>query len=435
VRGGLIVGGGIFIGNVTGFFRVAVTAYLLGTHARADALAVSMGPLDSLNSVMINTMLFAFVPMLMRRQNGERMALFARGGRIFAAVLVVSSALTALFAGRLASLFGPGLAPPQHAEATLLIRCLAPATAFAGGSAIFSALLYTERRFIAPVLYQSILNATTIAGAVCLWKDLGVLGFALGYTAGAAVSLVLVWASSRDLRARKRAAVEIPAREVLAAPGMFLLYAVFISLNIVVTRAYATHGGPGMAAALEYAMRGLNVGVAYLVFPIAHTLLPEIGRLRGAGDTARAYRLIDRSVGLMAAASVLSCAIAVLFRAPIIAIVFQRGSFNTESTQLVSSVFLGFAPSLVGWTMMDLMSRCLFALDRPKLPTLTSFIPVAVNFALMVFLRSRHVLQGNPGILGLGASGGLMAGFIVLFALIHLRRRTLEMEPAHAEAG
>jgi putative peptidoglycan lipid II flippase len=398
VRGGLVVGAGIFVGNVTGFFRVAVTAYLLGTHARADALAVSMGPLDSLNSVMINTMLFAFVPMLMLRRDGERMALFVRGGKIFATVLTVASALTALFAGPLASLFGPGLAPAQHAEAALLIRCLAPATAFAGGSAIFSALLYTERRFLAPVLYQSILNGMTIAGAVCLWKDAGVVGFALGYTAGAAVNLLLVWAASRDLRIRERAEIHIPAREVLAAPGMFLLYAVFISLNIVVTRAYATHGGPGMAAALEYAMRGLSVGVAYLVLPIAHTLLPEIGRLRGAGNTARAYRLIDRSLALIAAGSVLSCAIAVLFRAPVIAIMFQRGSFNAESTQLVSSVFLGFAPSLVGWTMMDLMSRCLFALDRPKLPTLTSVIPVGLNFAVMVLLRSHHALQGNPGI-------------------------------------
>ncbi len=62
MRGGLVVGAGILLGNITGFFRVAVGAYLLGTHARADALAVAMGPLDALNSVIVNTMLFAFAP-------------------------------------------------------------------------------------------------------------------------------------------------------------------------------------------------------------------------------------------------------------------------------------------------------------------------------------------------------------------------------------
>ena len=434
MRGSVIVGAGIFAGNVTGFFRVAVTAYLLGTRARADALAVSMGPLDNLNSVIINTMLFAFVPMLMLRTNGERMAVFVRGGRIFASVLAAASAFTAVFADPLASIFGPGLAPPQHAEAAMLIRYLAPATAFAGGAAIFSALLYTERRFTAPVLYQCILNAMTIAGALCLWKDFGIIGFAVGYTTGAGVNLLVVWSASRDLRTRTRTEIEIPAREVLAPPGMFLLYAVLISLNIIVTRAYATHGGPGMAAALEYAMRCLSVGVAYLVFPVAHSLLPEIARLRGAGESARAYRLIDRSVALMAAGAVLSCVVAVLLRAPIITLLFERGSFTGDSTRLVADVFLGFAPSLIGWTLMDLMSRCLFALDRPKLPTLTSIVPVTVNVAVMMFLRSRHDLHGNPVVLGLGASAGLMTGFIVLFAVIHFRRRTPQLDPVTAQA-
>jgi peptidoglycan biosynthesis protein MviN/MurJ (putative lipid II flippase) len=88
VHGGLIVGAGILLGNVTGFFRVAVTAYLLGTHARADALAVAIGPLDNLNSVVVNTMLFAFVPMLMLRHDGERAALFARSACVFSAILL-----------------------------------------------------------------------------------------------------------------------------------------------------------------------------------------------------------------------------------------------------------------------------------------------------------------------------------------------------------
>src|ERR1700730_13991864 len=64
VRGGLTLAGGVLTGNVIGILRVALTAYLLGTHSRADSLAVAMGPLDTLNSVLINSMVFAFVPML-----------------------------------------------------------------------------------------------------------------------------------------------------------------------------------------------------------------------------------------------------------------------------------------------------------------------------------------------------------------------------------
>jgi putative peptidoglycan lipid II flippase len=118
----------------------------------------------------------------------------------------------------------------------------------------------------------------------------------------------------------------------------------------------------------------------------------------------------------MAIASVISCAAGLLLRTPIIAMLFQRGSFTAESTQLVSNVFVGLAPSLIGWTLMDLISRCCFALDRPRLPLIAAFVPVTVNCIFLEILNLRHALT-NPVLLGLGASTGLIAGFIVIFLM------------------
>ena len=42
VRGGLTIVAGIVTGNILGFFRVALTAYFLGTHSAADSLAVKV---------------------------------------------------------------------------------------------------------------------------------------------------------------------------------------------------------------------------------------------------------------------------------------------------------------------------------------------------------------------------------------------------------
>src|ERR1700722_8085079 len=244
VQGGLVVGACILLGNITGFFRVAVTAYLLGTHARADALAIAIGPLDTLNSVIVNTMLFAFVPMLLLRSGGDRAALFARAARVFVYVFTGVSLATALFAPRLIQVLGPGLAAPERAQAVLLMRWLAPSTVFAASAATFSALLYSERRFIVPGLYQTCLNGATIAGALLLRNSMGVNGFAIGYTVGSAMQLLLTWSFSRDLRRVSRSKLRVPLAEVLFKPGMFLLYAGLIAANLVVTRTFATHVGP-----------------------------------------------------------------------------------------------------------------------------------------------------------------------------------------------
>lgn len=421
MQGGLVVGACILIGNITGFFRVAVAAYLLGTHARADALAVAMGPLDTMNSVIVNTMLFAFVPMLMLWQGGDRAALFHRSARVFAWLFGAVSVSTALFAPQWIAILGPGLAAPERAQATQLLRWLAPSTLFAAGASVFSALLYTERRFLVPGLYQLCLNVATVAGALFLWKSLGVNGFAIGYTTGSAIQLLLTWFFTRELRRERRSDLHVPLTDVLLKPGMFLLYAGLISANLVVTRIFATHAGSGMAAAFDYCMRCVSVVLAYLVYPVASTLVPEIARLRGANQSPRAYALIDRSVLLMAIAAVGSCALGVALRTPIIALLFQRGSFTPESTRLVATVFLGFAPSLIGWAMLDLIARCFFALNRPKLPVCAAFVPIAVNFAVTSLLLANGRLN-NPLALGFGPSLGFLAGFAALFTAIHFRK-------------
>jgi putative peptidoglycan lipid II flippase len=420
VRGGLVVGAGILIGNITGFFRVGVTAWFLGTHAGADALAVAAGPIDTLNNAIINTLLVAFVPMLMLRATEDRTALFAQASRIFGSIFAAVSAVIVLLAPAIISALGPGLARQQHDQAVLLLRLLAPATLFGGSSAIFAALLYTERRFLAPALYQACLNGGMIVAAISLWRVIGVYGFAAGYTAGAALQLTITWRASRDLRARPRNAASVPLREILVRPGMYLLYAGLISANILVTRAFATHAGPGMAAAFDYCLRCLSVVVAYMVYPVANSLLPEIARLRSANNTAHAYRLINRSVGLIVIAALASCVIGVLLRTRAISLLFERGSFTAESTQLVSGVFLGFAPCIVGWALIDLISRCFFALDRPKMPLAAAFIPVTINLIVMSMLGR----IGNPALLGLGPSLGLTAGAAVLYTATQLRRRS-----------
>jgi putative peptidoglycan lipid II flippase len=409
-----VVGGGILLGNITGFGRVVVTAWFLGTHARADALVVGMGPIDTLVTAIINTMLVSFVPMLMLRRDGSRIVLFHRAGRVFAWILAGVTLAIVLLAPQLISLLGPGLAREQHEQAVFLLRLVAPATFFGGCSSIFSALLYTERRFLAPALYQTCVNGAMILCALSLWNSLGVKGFALGYTCGSAIHMLLTWYASRDLRGAAAAAnAEAPVRlvEILRRPGMFVLYAGLISANILVTRAYATHAGPGMAAAFDYCLRCVSVVIAYLVYPVANTLLPEIAHLRSTGETLKAYRLMNKSIGLMAAASVVACAIGLAVRTPVIAMLFQRGSFTAQSTLLVSGVFLGFAPCIIGWTLMDLVARCFFALDRPKLPMTAAFIPVTINLAVLFLLGKRT----DPTLLGLGSSIGLAAGFLVLF--------------------
>lgn len=419
MRGGLTIGAGIVTGNVIGFARVALTAYLLGTHSRADSLAVAVGPLDALNAVLINTMVFAFVPMLTARQGADRTALFLKLNRLFAWMFSLLTIGIVVSAPLLIRILAPGLDTRYYQTSVTILRIVALSTMAAGSAAINCALLYTDRRFAPFAFYQACLNLFTVIGALSLWSLLGVYGFAIGYTMGAWVQYGVVYFFARaGLDTRELPDSKVPWREVLTRPLTVLIYAVSLALNMVFTRAWATHAGPGMAAALDYCMRGVGVPLAFLVNPISNSLLPEIARLRSQLRVREAFRLIDRTLALAALAAVGGCGFALLFRHPAIAILFQRGSFTAESTSLVSTVFLGLAPSLIGWGLLELTARALFALDRPWLPLCAAFIPVLFNVVLTLWLRSP-----KPELIGLGASTGLMVGFLTLFVAAHIRRR------------
>src|SRR5262249_40099259 len=144
--------------------------------------------------------------------------------------------------------------------------------------------------------------------------------------------------------------------------------------------------------------------------------LPEIARLRSLFRLREAFRLIDRTLTLACLAALATCGVAIAIREPAIALLFQRGSFTADSTQLVSAVFLGLAPSLIGWSLLDLTARSLFALDRPWLPAAAALIPALVNIALLATIP-----EPRPELIGLGASLGFFCGFLLLFGLARRR--------------
>jgi putative peptidoglycan lipid II flippase len=418
VRGGLTLVAGLLTGNLLGFGRVALTAYFLGTHSRADSLAVAMGPLDTFNSVLINSVVFAFVPMLTASSGAERAALFLKLNRLLVWVFSAASAAVIVCAPWLMRLLAPGLDPQYFGTAVTILRVLSLSTIAAGTGAVHCALLYTDRRFLPTAFYQAALNVFTIIGALSLWKFLGVYAFAAGYTAGAWAQLAIVWlASRRGLNAAAAPGCQIHWREILAKPAFFMVYAAGLGLNITFTRAYATHAGPGMAAALDYCMRGVGVPLALLVTPISNSLLPEIARLRSLFRLREAFRLIDRTTALAALVAVAGCSFALAFREPAIRLFFERGQFHADSTLLVSAVFLALGPSLVGWSLLEIASRSLFALDRPWPPVIAAWIPLVCNVTLTFWMHSHR-----PQLIGLGASLGLLIGFAVLFAMAHARR-------------
>ena len=268
MRGGLTLIVGVLTGNLLGFFRVALTAYFLGTHSLADSLAVALGPLDTLNSVLINSVVFAFVPMLTSCGEGDRAALFLRLNRLLIWVFSAVAAAVILTAPWLMRALAPGLDPQYFGAAVTILRVLSLSTIAAGAGAVHCALLYTSRRFLPTAFYQAALNVFTIIAALSLWKFLGVYAFAVGYTAGAWAQLAIVLVRrARRPRYAGDSALRDPLEGNPGEAGVLCRLCGRFGPEYDVHPRLCTHAGPGMAAALDYCLRGVGVPLALLVTP------------------------------------------------------------------------------------------------------------------------------------------------------------------------
>src|SRR5579859_2187439 len=225
VRGGLTIVAGIVTGNILGFFRVAVTAYFLGTHSAADSLAVAIGPIDTLNQALISTIIFGFVPMLTELQGADRIALFLKVNRLFTRLFLGLTAAILILAPQLTRVLAPGLPADFMPQAIMILRIGSLSIMAVGIAAIHSALLYTGRRFAPSAFHQATLNALTIVCALSLWRVAGIYGFAIGYLAGAWTQFAIVyWAARSEAPAEPPPACQIHWREIVSKPASILVY-------------------------------------------------------------------------------------------------------------------------------------------------------------------------------------------------------------------
>jgi putative peptidoglycan lipid II flippase len=410
LKGGMVVAAGLMAAQLAGFLRQATLGYLLGTGPEADAFSAAMAPIDLWWSVLALAVIFGFVPKL--SESG------AMGGYSFWDIfrpvshLALGSTIALLiFANPIVQLFAPGMSPAAASLSAGLLRLLALSLVAIGCSFVFSALLFSRRKFLLPSIHNAVVNVATIAGAMALHQRVGVYGFAAGYVVGSWLYLGIAYivakphllAHGPTQSGRSR---PIDIWTLLSGPGPILGQAFAMELNTAVSRAYASTFGLGMTAAFDYGFRLFRVPLALLVIPLSQSLLPEISSLEASPHRRRnAGRAMQRAAVVTLAASAVMMVVIMLLRGELVAILFERGQFGQSSTAAVATVLLGYMPVILGRGMVDLLSRTLFSLGEYRAPLLAAGVALALNAAVCAVVPSFE-----PRLIGLGAILGFSIG-------------------------
>jgi murein biosynthesis integral membrane protein MurJ len=407
-----------------GFFEKLLLAYFFGTGIEVDAYLVVFTIPFSAYVVLREVIGPAFLPTFMRTQDESLQA----GWRLFSVIATVLLLLlgAATIAGILAaapliSIAAPGFDTEQQALATRLARLIMPALLFLGLSTLTTAALHAEKRFALPALGM----VSFRTGPLILFLLLGgIPGLVLGVVLGAVGKLAIEALGLRKRICGVRPLLDLglpPVRTVgrLAAP-LLLALSLSLFLGPLVENAFASRVGVGGVSALAFARKIAETLTTILPYALGLVLLPFSAEMAARHDNqAQARTLLGAVRGLTFLFLPVTVGLMIL-REPFIQLLFERGAFTTDSTQLTAGPLFFYALALLPFALEVIVVPFFFARQDTLTPVVADIATFVLNVILIPPLMSLFGLGGIALAVALAKAGKVLA-LLVLY-----RRRVPE---------
>jgi putative peptidoglycan lipid II flippase len=425
------------LSRLAGFVRTLVFTNAVGPGSTGDAYTAANNVPNIVFEVVAGGALASLVvPMLAGGiAAGDREQVRATASALLGWALLVLAplaVLVAVLAEPIArALLGAGGDPDKLALAARFLLVFAPQVVLYGIGIVLAGVLQAHRRFAGPAL-APLLSSVVVAAAYLLFAGTGgspdaadlstpaelVLG--VGTTLGvAALSLGLVL-PVRRLRLGLRPALRFPVgvaprvgrlavAGVLTLAGQQLVSAVAIRL--------ANDGAP-VGTQVVYAA-GLTVFLvpwAALAVPLATSAYPGLAEHAEAGD-AEAYRRSLAPVAVLVIVAVtVAAAVLVAIAGPMARIFFSTDP--AAKVQALRDTIVAFAPGLVGYGLLALLTRALYARGLWRAPTVCVVGGWLVAVVADVVLSAALPAADRGLALGAGHSAGVTVAGLGLLVVV-----------------
>ncbi|HLZ27750.1 MAG TPA: murein biosynthesis integral membrane protein MurJ [Chloroflexota bacterium] len=421
----------IALGNLLsrglGLLRDVVIAFTFGAAASTDAFVLARTVPSILYDLLVGTVnTAAFVPVFVQVQHArdERQfwrlvgAIFSLAGLAFVSL----AAVLALFTEPLVAIIGTGLSSDaERALAVNLMRIALISVVFQGLAGVLTAALYAQNRFTLPAFATAIYNVGIIVAVLLLARPLGPPAMAVGLVLGALAQFLLQASGLAPFWRAYRPRIDLAdpgVRRILALAGTVAAGLVVSAAGQLIDRNLALRQPEGSLSSMEYATRIYQFPLGIVGLAVSYAILPTLSRFSDdARGSAAGYREallfgLKLVLLLMLPAFVL---LAVL-RAPLVALVFEHGAFQSADTQRTAAILLFYSPQLPLTAIDYLLINAFYARQNARTPVLVGVVCVVIYVG--VALATIGALQAR----GLALANAVQNSSHALILLFLLRR-------------
>jgi putative peptidoglycan lipid II flippase len=442
-----LIGVATMTSRILGLVRDLLLAHLFGARNEMDAFNVAFRIPNIFRDLFAEgAMSAAFVPAFTRRLTlGSRDDAWRLGNQMMNALLVITGALAALgvlFASPLAWLIASEYAsvPGKFPLTVQLTRIVFPVLPLIVVAAVCMGMLNSLHRFFLPALAPAMFNVATIACALGLVPVMPLLhlppimAIAIATLLGGIGQVALQWPRLRQEGFRYRFMIDWrdPAlRDVLTLMGPGLIGLAAVQINLFVNTVLATGQGTGAVSWLNYAFRLMYMPIGLFGVSVATAALPSLSRLGAEQDLAGMRRTLSSGLRMMLMLNVPATMGLMTLAWPIIALIFQHGSFTRGDADATAVALACYAPGLIGYSAVRLAAPAFYALHDSRTPVMVSVVSVGLNVTLNLALVQSLGYAG----LALGTATAALFNAGLLLWLLRLRLGGLDEARVGAAFG
>jgi putative peptidoglycan lipid II flippase len=368
----------------------------------------------------------AFVPVFSELlERGERARAWRVASTLFWLILLVLGGLTALLILAAPLVVAPFDLADEDLGVTLS-RLLFPIVALLGISGIVVGILNSYEHFSVPALTPVFWNLAIIVGLVVGVPQTdsttnGLYVYAASIVVGTVIQVLLPvpWLRGRDGRLRMALDVRDPAvKQVLVLMVPVMLGLGLINFNAVIGTFFASrYIDPTLApATIDAAFRIYMLPQGMFSVAVATVLFPAVSRLAARADFEGFRRTVSLGLRQIAFLLLPASAASMVLAEPMVRLLYERGAFGAEETEVVAESLAAFSIGLTFNGMMLMLNRGFFGLQAPWTPTAVALGNLVLNTLLYVAFY-RVGIWGIPLAISLANVAGTAA------LLVLLRRR------------
>jgi putative peptidoglycan lipid II flippase len=460
-RGGyaIFVAAGIFLSRIAGLVRQSVLGYFLGTSTAMSAYSAAMRIPNFLQNLLGEGVLSAsLIPVYSKllAQHDEKTAGRVAGtiATLLALITAVLVAVGVLAAPLLVSIITPGYEGEIRELTIRIVRIVFPGIGVLVLSAFCLGILNSHRSFFIPYVAPVMMSLAVIAALLIFARGESMERIAVIAAWGTVVGALLQFGVQVPFVLKRGVTMQFglevalePVRQVFRnfAPVVLGRGVVQVSAFVDEMLASMLKAAPAAIGAIQYATVVYLLPFSLFGMAVSASELPEMSRATGTQEEI-ASKLRERlRAGLRQIAFfVIPSVVAFLTIGDyLIAAVFQRNEFTSQSTLYVWYILMGYSVGLLAGTLSRLYSSAFYAMNDTRTPLKIAVVrvtlAVALGWLLAFPLRPYLVLfftdvlglplftlaENDAGV-ALGAVGLSLGSGIVSWIELGLLRRALQ---------